>query len=82
MSKKSIENEYNELALKVNKLLDDAAKSISEASKLANAKGLYVGKNPYDETNDKQDMFLEKVNDQSLFDALSQAGWSASSMRC
>lgn len=82
MSKKSIEKEYNELALKVNKLLDDAAKSIAEAAALAQAKGLYVGQNSYDDTNDKQDMFLEKVDDSALFDALSKAGWSASSMRC
>jgi hypothetical protein len=82
MSKKSIEKEYDELALKVNKLLDDAAKSIAEAAALAQAKGLYVGQNPYDDTNDKQDMFLAKVDDQSLFDALSEAGWSASSMKC
>ena len=82
MSKKSIEKEYDELALKVNKLLDDAAKSIAEAAALAQAKGLYVGQNSYDDTNDKQDMFLEKVDDSALFKALSDAGWSASSMRC
>tara|TARA_B110000503_G_C6948038_1_gene329843 strand:- start:83 stop:331 length:249 start_codon:yes stop_codon:yes gene_type:complete len=82
MSKKSIEKEYDELALKVNKLLDDAAKSIAEASALAQAKGLYVGWNSYDDSNDKQDMFREKVDNQSLFKALSEAGWSASSMEC
>lgn len=83
MSKKSIEKEYDELALKVNKLLDDAAKSIAEAAALAQAKGLTVGYHPYGSyTNKKQDMFLEKVDYQSLFDALNNAGWSSSSMTC
>lgn len=72
------------MALKVNNLLDDAAKSIEAAAALAKAKGLYVGQNQdsYYRPNDKQDMFLERVDDSSLFEALSKAGWSASSMRC
>ena len=75
------EAEFVELVAKIQTKMDEAAKALKEASDIARSAGTTIDQCRYMYLHDN-DTEIEGVDVGGLFNAISHAGWSSSSLTC
>lgn len=77
--KKSIEVDFDKLTEEINKHLNDATVALNKAAELANSAEVSLTSYSYDNNRGE---CVDNFNYRELFDALENAGWSTSSLKC